>query len=167
MGNPVVHFEITGTDPQLLRNYYRELFGWEFDTSGPVSPAVSEPGNYGFIDGNTTSDGIGIPGGIGGGSSYEGHAIFYVGVPDVEAAAAGRKPRRDATDGPRAEPGHRPLRRPLHLHRPRRSPDRARQRAASRSYRHPVRHARPAIRRRAPNNCAPEDHKNECDGPGG
>ena len=62
------------------------LFGWEFDTSGPVSPAVSEPGNYGFIDANTTSRGIGIPGGIGGGSSYESHAIFCVGVPDVEAA---------------------------------------------------------------------------------
>jgi hypothetical protein len=86
MGNPVVHFEITGTDPQQLRSYYGELFGWEFDTSGPVSPAVSEPGNYGFTDGNTTGDGIGIPGGIGGGSSYKGHAIFYVGVPDVEAA---------------------------------------------------------------------------------
>jgi predicted enzyme related to lactoylglutathione lyase len=86
MGNPVVHFEITGTDPHLLRLYYGELFGWQFDTSGPVSPAVSEPGNYGFTDGNTTSDGIGIPGGVGGGSSYEGHAIFYVGVPDVEVA---------------------------------------------------------------------------------
>src|SRR5450631_3844419 len=67
MGDPVVHFEITGTDPQLLRRYYGELFGWKFDTSGPVSPAVSEPGNYGFTDGNTTSDGVGIRGGIGGG----------------------------------------------------------------------------------------------------
>jgi uncharacterized protein len=86
MGAPVVHFEVTGTDPQLLREYYGELFGWKFDTSGPVSPAVSEPGNYGFTDGNTTSDGVGIPGGIGGGPSYEGHAIFYVGVADVEAA---------------------------------------------------------------------------------
>ncbi len=86
MGNPVVHFEITGTNPQLLRSYYGELFGWKFDTSGPVSPAVSEPGNYGFTDGNTTSDGVGIPGGIGGGDGYEGHAIFYVGVADVEAA---------------------------------------------------------------------------------
>ncbi|MDQ6777633.1 MAG: VOC family protein [Actinomycetota bacterium] len=86
MGNPVVHFEITGTDPNLLREYYGKLFGWEFDTSGPVAPAVSEPGNYGFTDGNTTSDGIGIPGGVGGGSSYAGHAIFYVGVPDVELA---------------------------------------------------------------------------------
>jgi predicted enzyme related to lactoylglutathione lyase len=86
MGNPVVHFEITGTDPHLLRDYYGELFGWKFDTSGPVSPAVSEPGNYGFTDGNTTDGGIGIPGGVGGGSGYTGHTIFYVGVPDVEVA---------------------------------------------------------------------------------
>jgi predicted enzyme related to lactoylglutathione lyase len=86
MGRPVVHFEITGTDPGQLRRYYGELFGWEFDTSGPVSPAVSEPGNYGFTAGSTASDGTGIPGGVGGGSGYPGHAIFYVGVPDVEAA---------------------------------------------------------------------------------
>ena len=86
MGNPVVHFEITGTDPVRLRSYYGELFGWEFDTSGPVSPAVSEPGNYGFTDGNAAGDGTGIPGGVGGGSGYPGHAMFYVGVPDVEAA---------------------------------------------------------------------------------
>jgi uncharacterized protein len=86
MGDPIVHFEITGTDPQLLRRYYGELFGWEFDTSGPVSPAVSEAGNYGFTVGNTAADGTGIPGGVGGGSGYPGHAIFYVGVPDVEAA---------------------------------------------------------------------------------
>ena len=34
----------------------------------------------------TTSDGSGIPGGVGGGAGYEGHAIFYVGVPNVEVA---------------------------------------------------------------------------------
>jgi predicted enzyme related to lactoylglutathione lyase len=27
MGNPVVHFEIIGTDPARLRRYYGELFG--------------------------------------------------------------------------------------------------------------------------------------------
>jgi predicted enzyme related to lactoylglutathione lyase len=86
MGNPVVHFEISGTDPHSLRDYYGELFGWIFDTTGPVSPAVSEPGNYGFTDGNTTSDGIGIPGGVGGGGGYPSQVIFYVGVPDVEIA---------------------------------------------------------------------------------
>jgi uncharacterized protein len=86
MGQPVVHFEIVGTDPEKLRSYYADLFGWEFDTSGPVSPAVSQPGNYGFVDPGTTSDGVGIPGGVGGGTGYHGHVIFYVGVPDVEAA---------------------------------------------------------------------------------
>jgi predicted enzyme related to lactoylglutathione lyase len=86
MGQPVVHFEIIGTDPAKLRGYYGDLFGWEFDTSGPVSEAVSEPGNYGFVDRDTTSDGVGIPGGVGGGRRYSGHVIFYVGVPDVEAA---------------------------------------------------------------------------------
>jgi predicted enzyme related to lactoylglutathione lyase len=86
MAQPVVHFEIIGNDPARLRRYYGDLFGWEFDTSGPVSPAVSEAGNYGFVDRITTSDGGGIPGGVGGGTGYEGHVIFYVGVPDVEAA---------------------------------------------------------------------------------
>jgi predicted enzyme related to lactoylglutathione lyase len=86
MGNPVVHFEIIGRDPQRLRTYFGELFGWDFDTSGPVSPAVSEAGNYGFVDVDESTGGTGIPGGVGGGSGYDGHAIFYVGVPDIEAA---------------------------------------------------------------------------------
>jgi predicted enzyme related to lactoylglutathione lyase len=38
------------------------------------------------VGGNTTSDGTGIPGGVGGGAGYNGHVIFYVGVPNVEAA---------------------------------------------------------------------------------
>jgi predicted enzyme related to lactoylglutathione lyase len=83
---PVVHFEIIGVDPKRLRTYYAELFGWEFDTSAPVSDDVSEPTNYGFVERNTTPDGTGIPGGVGGGARYEPHVIFYVGVPDVEAA---------------------------------------------------------------------------------
>ena len=86
MGQPVVHFEVIGKDPAGLRDYYGELFGWEFDTSSPVSEAVSEPMNYGFVDGSTTSDGTGIPGGVGGGAGYDSHVIFYVGVPDVEVA---------------------------------------------------------------------------------
>ena len=86
MAQPVVHFEIIGNDPARLRRYYGDLFGWEFDTSGPVSAAVSRPGNYGFVDRITTSDGGGIPGGVGVGAGYDGQVIFYVGVPDVEAA---------------------------------------------------------------------------------
>lgn len=83
MGDPVVHFEVIGKDPERLRGYYGELFGWEFDTSSPVSEAVSEPTSYGFV---AAGDGAGIPGGVGGGPGYQGHTVFYVGVTDVEAA---------------------------------------------------------------------------------
>jgi uncharacterized protein len=86
MAQPVVHFEIIGNDPPKLRNYFGELFGWEFDTSSPVAEAVSEPLNYGFVNRVTTSDGTGIPGGVGGGAGYESQVLFYVGVADVESA---------------------------------------------------------------------------------
>jgi uncharacterized protein len=84
MGQPVIHFEIIGANPEELRSYYGELFGWEFDTSSPVSDAVSEPANYGFVE--PATDGLGIPGGVGGGADYDGRTIFYVGVADVEVA---------------------------------------------------------------------------------
>jgi uncharacterized protein len=83
MGQPVVHFEIIGTDVVRLRKYFGELFGWKIDGDNPL--------NYGVVtrEGNTNADGAGIGGGIGpvfdGGS---GHVTFYVEVPDVEAALA-------------------------------------------------------------------------------
>lgn len=80
MGQPVVHFEVIGRDPQALRRYYAGLFDWEFDTSGRAAEEVSEPANYGFTEGN------GIPGGVGGGAAYAPRVLFYVGVPDVGAA---------------------------------------------------------------------------------
>ena len=83
MGQPVVHFEIIGTDPQGLRDYYGRLFGWAFDTPSPVAEEVSEPSSYGF---HTAEQGI--PGGIGGGQGYAPRTLFYVGVPDVAAAVA-------------------------------------------------------------------------------
>ena len=86
MGQPVVHFEIIGAEPERLRGYYGALFGWEFDTSGQVSEAISEPTNYGFVAPDAGGDGVGIPGGVGGGAGYQRQVIFYVLVPDVEAA---------------------------------------------------------------------------------
>jgi predicted enzyme related to lactoylglutathione lyase len=86
MAQPVVHFEIIGTDPAGLREYYGALFGWEFDTSNPVAPEVSDPDDYGFVDPGRTAAGVGIPGGVGGGSQHAPRAMFYVGVADVEAA---------------------------------------------------------------------------------
>jgi uncharacterized protein len=83
---PVVHFEVIGKDPERLRKYFGELFGWTFDTPSPVAQEISEPESYGFLDLVTSEDGTGIRGGIGGGPSYDSHAVFYVGVPKVEAA---------------------------------------------------------------------------------
>jgi uncharacterized protein len=86
MGQPVVHFEIIGNDPEKLRGYYGELFGWEFDTPSPVATEVSEPKSYGFVNLIKSEDGTGIRGGVGGGPGYATHAVFYVEVPSVETA---------------------------------------------------------------------------------
>jgi predicted enzyme related to lactoylglutathione lyase len=83
---PVVHFEVIGKDPQRLREYFGELFGWQFVVPSPVVHEVSDPGSYGFLDLLTSDDGSGIRGGVGGGPGHASHAVFYVGVPNVEAA---------------------------------------------------------------------------------
>jgi predicted enzyme related to lactoylglutathione lyase len=84
MGQPVVHFEVIGKDGDKLRNYYSELFGWEFgEVIGPTNYAVVQR------EGNTNADGVGVGGGIGTApEGYGGHVTFYVEVPDVEAALA-------------------------------------------------------------------------------
>jgi predicted enzyme related to lactoylglutathione lyase len=84
MAESVVHFEIIGKDPDRLRSFYGDLFGWEFDTSGTVSEAVSQPTNYGFV--TPEDDATAVAGGVGGGPGYEAHVVFYVGVADVGAA---------------------------------------------------------------------------------
>ena len=86
MSQPVVHFEIIGRDPGALRGFYGRLFGWHFDTDSPVAAAISDAGNYGFIERPATGDGPGIPGGLGGGPGFSPQTIFYVGVDDVETA---------------------------------------------------------------------------------
>ncbi|RZS43248.1 hypothetical protein EV193_102227 [Herbihabitans rhizosphaerae] len=86
MGHPVVHFEIIGHDPAGLRGYYGDLFGWEFDTSGAVAEEVSEPNDYGFVDHEKSTGGVGIPGGVAGGAGYGPRSLFYVGVPSVSEA---------------------------------------------------------------------------------
>ena len=88
MGQPVIHFEITGKDPEQLQRYFGELFGWEYDTGDPVSGSISDHGSYGFVQRYTAPDGAGIPGGVGGGPAYPGHIVFSVSVPDVEQALA-------------------------------------------------------------------------------
>lgn len=105
MGQPVVHFEIIGAEPAKLRSYYGDLFGWEFAAGDAATETVSQPGNYGFVTGNPIEGGIN--GGVGGGPGYESRVLFYVQVPDVEAALTkaehlGGKRRM----GPEGTPGH-------------------------------------------------------------
>jgi predicted enzyme related to lactoylglutathione lyase len=86
MGQPVVHFEITGTDGKALHSYYSELFGWNINADNEF--------NYGIVDReqNLSEDGIGIGGGIAQGpEGYPGHVTVYVQVPDVEEALGGTR----------------------------------------------------------------------------
>jgi predicted enzyme related to lactoylglutathione lyase len=83
MGQPVVHFEITGRDSAKLHQYYSGLFGWEIDANNPMG--------YGIVDreSNLNPDGVGIGGGIARGpEGYPGHVTFYVEVPNVEESLA-------------------------------------------------------------------------------
>ena len=83
MGQPVVHFEITGKDGEKLQGFYSELFDWNINADNEFG--------YGIVtrEENLNDDGIGIGGGISGGpEGYEGHVTVYVQVPDVEAALA-------------------------------------------------------------------------------
>ena len=102
MADPVVHVEIIGRHPAALRRFYGELFGWEYDTSAPVAEEVSVPDDYGFV----ALAGEAAAGGVGGGETYTPQTVFYVGVPDVEAALAEAE-RLGGTRvfGPTAAPG--------------------------------------------------------------
>jgi predicted enzyme related to lactoylglutathione lyase len=82
MANQVVHFEIIGTAPERLREYYGALFGWTYAVGDTVSTDVSEAGNYGFVEESVA----GLNGGVGGGALLEAKVLFYVGVDDVGAA---------------------------------------------------------------------------------
>jgi predicted enzyme related to lactoylglutathione lyase len=86
MGNPVVHFELIGPDPALLRRFYSQLFGWDAPAGAPVADQVSEPTEYSFI--GPGDEAPPAAGGIGGGAGFESHAIFYVGVENVAEALA-------------------------------------------------------------------------------
>src|SRR2546422_596495 len=63
MGNPVVHFEVTGKDGAALARYYGDLFGWK--------TTLHEASGYGMVD--TDSGGHGGGGGINTSTSVAAH----------------------------------------------------------------------------------------------
>jgi predicted enzyme related to lactoylglutathione lyase len=74
MSSPLIHFEVAGKDPAKLQGFYGDQFGWNIDANNPL--------NYGIV--NLSGD---VGGGIGPAPEGQpGHAMFYVGVDDVEAA---------------------------------------------------------------------------------
>jgi predicted enzyme related to lactoylglutathione lyase len=87
MGQPVVHFEVIGKDFEKLKSFYSEVAGWNYEEPPGAGPEGAPP--YALVprDGNTNADGIGIGGGLGvGPQDYDGHATFYIEVPDVGAS---------------------------------------------------------------------------------
>jgi predicted enzyme related to lactoylglutathione lyase len=74
--NPVVHFEVLGRDASALRTFYSSAFGWPLGTAdGPMEYSMVHVREAGGIDG-----------GIGRAPQGPGHATFYVGVDDTQAA---------------------------------------------------------------------------------
>ncbi|MCD2194369.1 VOC family protein [Actinomycetospora endophytica] len=88
MARPVVHFEVTGRDPESLRGFFGELFDWRFDVPSRVADGISDPDAYGFLTPDTSNEAPGIPGGVGGGPGFGPKALFYVSVEDVDASLA-------------------------------------------------------------------------------
>ena len=75
MGNPVIHFEVTGKDGEALTGFYEQLFGWK--TQG-----TARPGLLARREGRRRDRG-GIGATQDGGA---GHVTFYVGVDDIQGA---------------------------------------------------------------------------------
>jgi uncharacterized protein len=74
MGNPVVHFEIRSADPDAVRAFYGELFGWSYPEGGI-------PG-YTYVDAGIPDA---LPGGIGPTQGGTELVTVFIGVQDVEA----------------------------------------------------------------------------------
>ncbi|HJT38168.1 MAG TPA: VOC family protein [Actinomycetota bacterium] len=72
MGNPVIHFEINGPDPELVAKFYAELFGWHTQSFPEMSYTTIE-----------THSGRGINGGIS--KADKPYSTVYVGAEDLQA----------------------------------------------------------------------------------
>jgi predicted enzyme related to lactoylglutathione lyase len=78
MGNPVMHFELWSKTPEKVGAFYRDVFGWSIQPSGPLD----------YHQVQTGSD-LGICGGIMTPPQPEpwpGNMSFYIAVDDLAAA---------------------------------------------------------------------------------
>src|SRR5438067_8304822 len=75
MAKRVGWFEVFGQDGEKLRSFYADFFFF-------FNQKTAYEMNYGMTDASNT----GIGGGVGQAQGGPGHATFYVGVPDPQAA---------------------------------------------------------------------------------
>ena len=74
MGNHVIHVEVTGKDSDKLQSFYKDVFGWTFDTTNP---------NYGMARWDGLSAGVGTAQDGG-----PGFVTFYVHADDPKGVLA-------------------------------------------------------------------------------
>ena len=78
MGDPVVYFEVLGGEPQALREFYGQMFGWN------VAPVEGTDGGYNRV---SAAD-AGIEGAVGAFPGAPSYVTFYVRTDDIQAAVA-------------------------------------------------------------------------------
>ena len=77
MANPIVHFEIMGSDTARTREFYSRLFGWPISSDNPAGYGLAFTQDEG---------GLGINGGIGGADQGGGVRVsVYAQVDDPQA----------------------------------------------------------------------------------
>ena len=74
MSRPVVHFEIHARDFGRITDFYSKAFDWTVDADNPM--------NYGIVQ----NEGEGINGGIAQRGDDDPGVMFYIAVPDLQAA---------------------------------------------------------------------------------
>ena len=82
MGQPVVHFEVIGTDAEKLQGYYSELFGWKPTSSMDMGP---EYGEY-FMFGNDPKQSMGGMSNAARMMKAPAHWLHYINVKSADEA---------------------------------------------------------------------------------
>src|SRR2546421_12828229 len=92
MGQPVVHFEVQGSDREALTRFYQQLFDWKTTDVSEMNYTMVETGGDGGINGGIGTKPEGAPGG----------GTFYVPSDDVAGSPArGQGPGGHTTAGAR------------------------------------------------------------------
>jgi predicted enzyme related to lactoylglutathione lyase len=48
MGNPVIHFEVSGSDGTKLQKFYGDLFDWKINADNPMDYGIVDNGGEGI-----------------------------------------------------------------------------------------------------------------------